>query len=119
LSFRPIPGWFTPPDASVLVYSGQTTAMGVTYVPVEINLTALQMRADGAFQFAFTNAEVRTFSAYGTTNLSQPFSNWTFLGHITEDGPGRFLFTDLQATNTPQRFYRVRREAYSPYGLNR
>jgi hypothetical protein len=37
-----------------------------------------------------------------------PLSNWTTLGAATEVSPGQFQFTDPQATNTPQRFYRVR-----------
>lgn len=34
--------------------------------------------------------------------------NWTVLGAMTETSPGQFQFTDSQATNHPQRFYRVR-----------
>ena len=34
-------------------------------------------------------------------------SSWA-LGGVTEVSPGQFQFTDLQATNTPRRFYRLR-----------
>jgi len=34
-------------------------------------------------------------------------TNWTALGGVTEISPGQFQFTDPQATNSPQRFYRV------------
>jgi hypothetical protein len=108
--FRDVPGWLTPGDMGAGVLPGQTTSLTATYVaiPGAIQLTALQQRADGAFQFAFTNRPGVTFSAYGTTNPFLPFSQWTFLGAITDNPPGQFQFTDPQATNTPQRFYRVR-----------
>jgi hypothetical protein len=35
-------------------------------------------------------------------------TNWTVLGVVMELPPGPFQFTDPQATNCPQRFYRVR-----------
>jgi hypothetical protein len=37
-------------------------------------------------------------------------SQWTALGGVMEISPGQFQFTDPQATNSPQRFYR----AYAP-----
>jgi hypothetical protein len=43
-----------------------------------------------------------------TTNVSLPLSNWTMLGTPTEAPPGQYQFTDLQASNLVQRFYRVR-----------
>jgi hypothetical protein len=43
-----------------------------------------------------------------TTNLLLPLTNWTVLGTVTDGPPGRFQFTDPQATNRPMRFYRVR-----------
>lgn len=62
----------------------------------------------GTFEFSFANTAGETFSVCATTNLSLPFSNWTALGGATEISPGQFQFTDPQATNCPQRFYRVR-----------
>ena len=62
----------------------------------------------GAFQFSFTNTPGASFSVLTTTNLSLPLSNWTVVGGATEVSPGQFQYTDPQATNTPQRFYRVR-----------
>ena len=73
-----------------------------------ITLTGPTLTAGGNFQFSFANTVGETFSALGTTNLSHPFSNWTALGNVTEISPGQFQFTDSQATNSPQRFYRVR-----------
>jgi Kelch motif. len=70
-----------------------------------INSTNLPSRT---FQFSFTNALNESFSVLGTTNLSLPLSSWTVMGGVTEFPPGRYQFTDPQATNSPQRFYRVR-----------
>jgi hypothetical protein len=63
---------------------------------------------DGSFQFAFTNVPGVSFTALVATNLSLPLSNWNVLGGIPEISPGLFQFNDPQATNDPQRFYRVR-----------
>jgi hypothetical protein len=37
-----------------------------------------------------------------------PASNWTVLGPATENPAGHYQFTDPGATNSAQRFYRVR-----------
>ena len=65
-------------------------------------------RADGSFQFAFTNRPGASFTVLGTTNLSLPLSNWTALGAPIESAAGQFQFTDAQATDGRQRFYRLR-----------
>jgi hypothetical protein len=64
--------------------------------------------AGGAFQFAFTNAPGATFTALAATNLALPLANRTVLGGVTGTSLGKFLFTDLPATNSAQRFYRIR-----------
>lgn len=73
-----------------------------------IALTGSELLPNGAFQVSFTNTPGASFSAMATTNLALPLSNWTALGGVTEGSPGQFQFTDPQATNRPQRFYRVR-----------
>jgi hypothetical protein len=80
--------------------------MNVTPAPPQ--LTAHPVQANGAFQFEFTSTSGWAWSAYFTTNLSVPFSNWTFLSTLTNSPSGHFQFTDSQATNAGQRFYRVR-----------
>ncbi len=77
------------------------------------NVTAIllinaAMLPGGVFQFACTNTPATSFSVFGTTNLSAPFTNWTALGNATEISSGSYQFTDTQTTNCPQRFYRVR-----------
>jgi len=69
-----------------------------------LNVTKL---ASGAFQFSFTNTLDIGFIVFGTTNLSLPVSNWTVLSSPVEVSPGQYRFTDSQATNNPQFFYRV------------
>jgi len=66
-----------------------------------------QVLPGGAFRFSFSNAAGASFSVFGVTNLAFPFSNWTFLGTVTDNPPGQFQFTDPQGSNYPQRFYRV------------
>lgn len=63
---------------------------------------------NGSFQFAFTNTPGASSGVLATTNLALPLSNWTPLAGLTEVSPGQFQFTDPQAANAPQRFYRVR-----------
>ncbi len=73
-------------------------------------LTAVPQLENGAFQFGFTNYEGMTQTILTTTNLALPSGQWTILGTAVETpaGSGNFQFADLQATNNPQRFYRVR-----------
>jgi N-acetylneuraminic acid mutarotase len=72
------------------------------------SLTNVTKLAGGAFQFTFTSTPAVGFIVFGTTNLSLPFSNWTALSGLTEVSSGQYQFTDPQATNNPQCFYRVR-----------
>ena len=74
----------------------------------QITLADTRKLTDGSFQFAFTNAPGAPFSVLTATNLALPLSNWTPLTGLNEDTPGQFRFTDPEATNLPQRFYRVR-----------
>jgi hypothetical protein len=47
------------------------------------------------------------YTVWSSTNVTQPFNLWQNLGHPAEPTAGNYLFTDLQATNKPQRYYRV------------
>jgi hypothetical protein len=57
--------------------------------------------------FSFTNTPDASFTVWSTTNLTLPFGQWQNLGPPTETPPGTYEFNDPQATNFPQRFYRV------------
>ena len=90
-------------------FIGNALSSTETYIDVPTNtLFGAQVLPSGAFQFGFSNTPNMNFDAWATTNLSLPLSNWTALGGVTEISPGQFQFTDSQATNSPQRFYRVR-----------
>ncbi len=113
-SFTSAPVWSFPPGYALatLFVNGipSTGAVLNISVPVStaVNLTAAKMLTNSAFQFCFTNTVGAVFGVLASTNPALPLSNWTALGGITEVSPGQFQFTDLQATNSPQRFYRVR-----------
>jgi hypothetical protein len=64
--------------------------------------------SNGTVQFSFTNTPDVSFIAYGTTNLSLPFSDWTVLNGPLEVSPGVYQFTDAQYANLPQYFYHIR-----------
>jgi hypothetical protein len=81
--------------------------MNVTPAPPPIIMINPTRLTDGAFQFSFANTPNAPFTVFGTTNPALPFSNWTTLVGLTEAPPGQFQFVDSQATNIPQRFYRV------------
>lgn len=60
---------------------------------------------DGSFQFGFNNPSGLSYHVLASTDIN----TWSDLGPATETpaGSGRFQFTDHQASNYPQRFYRV------------
>ena len=62
----------------------------------------------GVFSAWFTYTSGAVFTLLATSNLNLPLSSWSTLGSIVESPPGRFTFTDVQTTNNPQRFYRIR-----------
>jgi hypothetical protein len=64
---------------------------------------------NGTFQLSFTNLTGASFRVFAATNIAQPTAAWSLLGPATESpaGSGQFQFTDPQATNYQQRFYRV------------
>lgn len=83
-------------------------AVQVTVLPTPPLIEFPTILAGGEFQFGFTNVAGATFTALASTNVALPFGGWTVLGPVTEIAPGQFQFTDPQATNSGQRFYRVR-----------
>ena len=73
-----------------------------------ISLNNPQTTSSGTFQFTFTDNPGLAFTALGTTNASLPLTNWTILGAVPEVSPGQYQFSDPQATNAGQWFYRIR-----------
>ena len=77
-------------------------------VPTTTTLTEATKLDSGLFRFTFTNTPGASFGVLTTTNAALPMSDWTLLGGVLEVVAGQFQFTDPQATNHPQRFYRLR-----------
>jgi hypothetical protein len=71
-------------------------------------LDGISLLTNGAFRFSFSNVIGASFMVLGSSDLFSPLSNWPVLGPATETQPGQFQFTDPQATEYTQRFYRVR-----------
>jgi Galactose oxidase, central domain len=102
------------PNGNILVAGGQdfldnslpSTELYAEPIPIFLSVPINQPTS--GFQFGFTNIPWMRFNALASTNPSVALSNWTTLGNVTEISPGQFQFTDPQATNSPQRFYRVR-----------
>ncbi|MFO1514016.1 MAG: LamG domain-containing protein [Verrucomicrobiota bacterium] len=69
-----------------------------------VNVTQL---GNGNVQFAFTNLSGPSYRVLASTNVAAPINTWSNLGAPTEAPAGTFQFTDTQAPNYPQRFYRV------------
>jgi hypothetical protein len=72
-------------------------------------LTGPTCLGNGSFKFGFTNYTDISFTVLASTNLALPLNLWSNLGAAVEApvGSGQFQFTDPQATNNAQRFYRV------------
>jgi len=70
-------------------------------------LTGCKIMGNGNLQLAFTNNQGASFTVWTSTNMLLPFTNWTPLGALTNDGSGQYQFTDPSVTNGGQRFYRV------------
>lgn len=66
-------------------------------------LTNVARLADGKFQFTYGASGGPNGSVYVSTNLI----NWMSLGAAVQIAPGVYQFTDVDATNFTQRFYRL------------
>jgi hypothetical protein len=64
---------------------------------------------DGSFQFSFSNPTGLSYHILAGPSATAPLNTWSNLGPATEKSPGsgQFQYTDHQATNYSQRFYRV------------
>jgi hypothetical protein len=86
-------------DYQVYAYAAMPTTDVTLINPAKVG--------DGNFRFSFTNTPGATFTAWASTNVALPLANWTPLGYVTQFSSGQYRFTDLQATNHPQRYYRI------------
>jgi hypothetical protein len=101
-------GWGVPGT----LFGGRPTALWNPPTATAPKLGGITFTAGGGggCSFCFTNAPSCGFSVYASTNLMTPFSNWPVVGQMTETANGsysQYQFTDSQASNKVQRFYRV------------
>ena len=87
--------------SSAELYDPGTSSLNPFLNPVKLG--------DGSFQFGFVNGSGPSYGVLANTNLAPPMNAWSNLGPATEmpSGSGLFQFTDHQAPNYPQRFYRI------------
>ena len=69
-------------------------------------ITQWGVGSDGNFAMSGTGPAGAGYRILASTNLALPLNNWTAVTSGSFSG-GVFDFTDTQATNFPQRFYRV------------
>ena len=108
--------YFSPWTGSYIEGAPTNTLMRIYQSPEVITLdelnavppafTSVQPWAAGAFQLNGTGPRGSTYHVLASTNLGLPRADWPALTNAMFSG-GVFTFTDQQATNYPQRFYRI------------
>ncbi len=88
----------------VIINSNAPVVIVATTPPVLTNVVVL---GNGSFRFNFTSTPGASLTVWGSTNVALPFAQWIYLGAPVESPAGTFTFTDAQAVNNAQRFYRV------------
>jgi hypothetical protein len=74
----------------------------------QVNAKVEDAAAAAGFQLSFSNSALgATFTVLATSDLSVPVDKWSVAGQAVQVSGGLFQFTDVGATNGPQRFYRV------------
>jgi hypothetical protein len=106
---------FTPDGTGSIFASGLNSPTSIAIFPglnlwsaTAITLNNPTMQPGSVFQFDLIDNPGLVFTVLATTTISLSFTNWTALGITAEVSPGQYQFTDTQATNNPQCFYRVR-----------
>ncbi|MGA3265934.1 MAG: BACON domain-containing carbohydrate-binding protein [Verrucomicrobiota bacterium] len=87
---------------------GQTNSITQGLIGTPPTLTGIQIFANGAIQFSFTNNPSASFTVLSTTNLSLPLPNWNVVGSATNVSANVFQFTSSPTTGDQQRYYTVR-----------
>ncbi len=106
---------FTPGGTSSVFASGLSSPTSIAIYPglngwsaTPIKLSNPTVSSNGALRFSFVENLGLSFTVLASTNPSFPTAGWSVVGAVTETAPTQYQFTDTQATNYPQRFYRVR-----------
>jgi hypothetical protein len=92
---------------------GGTNFQTVNIAVVFPYITSVTANPDGSFTLNLTGEPNDTYVLETTTNLTS-FANWIPAATNTLGADGTWQFTDLQATNVPQQFYRLRFAPSSP-----
>jgi len=106
---------FAPDGTSAIFASGLNSPTSIAIYPglrgwsaTPLKLSTPTVLSNGAVQFSFVENLGLSFTVLASTNPSSPIAAWSAVGAATEAAPTQYRFTDTQATNYPQRFYRVR-----------
>ena len=70
-------------------------------------ITGVAAHPDGSFTLTFAGTPSGTYLLETTTNLSSTV-NWQPIATNTLDSSGVWQFTDMQAVDFPQQFYRLK-----------
>jgi hypothetical protein len=96
LSLVPLLAAVQMPAASILSPTMPATAVVVPVVQI-------RMASSGQFVLTVSGQTGHTYDILAT----QTFADWTVIGAVTLDASGSQDFTDTNAANFPQRFYRI------------
>jgi len=106
---------FAPDGTSSVFASGLSSPTSIAIYPglnvwsaTPIKLGNPTISLTGALQFSFVENLGLSFTVLASTNASSSIAGWSVVGAATEAAPTQYQFTDTQATNYLQRFYRVR-----------
>lgn len=99
----------------IAVSSGGTSAGSskdfstLSLLPVQLAGATISQGITGQkyMQLVLTNVAGASFTVLGSSNLTQPLSNWSVLGSMSEMASGLYQFTDSQPATNPGCFYRV------------
>ena len=83
-----------------------TSAVAILTVSIPTGINGLSADPGGGFRLNLIGTPGYSYVLESTTNLSYPI-NWSFLATNTMGTNGVWQFTDVQATNFTQQFYRL------------
>jgi len=97
-----------PPLGTGLAWNMTTLTNGTLSVIATVppQFGSIAQSGDGNFQFNGSGSAGVTYELDAATDLTPPVV-WSFVTNAVADQNGNFQFADLQATNFPQRFYRI------------
>ena len=86
--------------------SGLTNGVIKVIATASPQFSSIAQMNDGNFQLSGSGAAFKNYELWAATNLGLPTS-WFFVTNAVADTNGVFNLTDPDATNYPQRFYRI------------